>query len=186
MDLPLPVSRLEVDVDLGFALFFLALLCLFLLVTMVRCAQMVLDPYSSISVSTYQEEQVEVEGIAMFGGLWRSTLAFCQASRPFSTGSCLRIRINCIPKPKDVDRWTEKRSMYGVYDNIGILGDFKAHPKDLIGGPVWVRAFKGNELQRCLRKSKMVGDRMMTQEKLNLDKRIRYLYKRFNRYGKYR
>ncbi|XP_050986359.1 cortexin domain-containing 1 [Labeo rohita] len=59
MDLPLPVSRLDVDVDLGFALVFLVLLCLFLLVTVVRCAQMVLDPYSAISVSTYQEEQVE-------------------------------------------------------------------------------------------------------------------------------
>ena len=49
-------SRLDVDVDLGFALFFFFLLCFFLLVTIVRCAQMVLDPYSSISVSTYQEE----------------------------------------------------------------------------------------------------------------------------------
>ncbi|ROL32959.1 Cortexin-2 [Anabarilius grahami] len=59
MDIPLPTSRLDVDVDLGFALFFLVLLCLFLLVTVVRCVQMVLDPYSSISASTYQEEQVE-------------------------------------------------------------------------------------------------------------------------------
>ncbi|XP_051999452.1 cortexin domain-containing 1-like [Xyrauchen texanus] len=59
MDLPLPVSQLDVDVDLGFALFFLVLLCLFLLVTMVRCTQMVLDPYSAISVSTYLEEQEE-------------------------------------------------------------------------------------------------------------------------------
>lgn len=59
MDLPLPVSGLDVDVDLGFALFFLVLLCLFLMVTVVRCAQMVLDPYSAISASTYQEEQVE-------------------------------------------------------------------------------------------------------------------------------
>jgi len=59
MDLPPQMSRLDIDVDLGFALFFLALLCLFLLVTMVRCAQMVLDPYSSISASTYQEEMEE-------------------------------------------------------------------------------------------------------------------------------
>ncbi|XP_037120365.1 cortexin domain-containing 1-like [Syngnathus acus] len=49
---------LEVDVDLGFALFFLFLLCFFLLVTVVRCAQMVVDPYGSISTSTYQEEQI--------------------------------------------------------------------------------------------------------------------------------
>ncbi|KAM7383403.1 hypothetical protein PAMP_003059 [Pampus punctatissimus] len=60
MDPPgLPVSRLDLDVDLGFALFFFILLCFFLLVTIVRCAQMVLDPYSSISVNTYQEEQME-------------------------------------------------------------------------------------------------------------------------------
>ncbi|KAL7382769.1 hypothetical protein ABVT39_027368 [Epinephelus coioides] len=48
----------EVDVDLGFALFFLFLLCFFLLVTVVRCAQTVVDPYGSISTSTYQEEQI--------------------------------------------------------------------------------------------------------------------------------
>ncbi|KAL4616657.1 cortexin-2-like [Arapaima gigas] len=58
MDQPAPLFKLEVDVDLGFALFFLFLLCFFLLVTMVRCAQMVVDPYSAISTSTYQEEQI--------------------------------------------------------------------------------------------------------------------------------
>ncbi|KAG9355350.1 hypothetical protein JZ751_000188 [Albula glossodonta] len=59
MDQPTgPLSWLEVDVDLGFALFFLFLLCFFLLVTIVRCAQMVKDPYSAISTSTYQEEQI--------------------------------------------------------------------------------------------------------------------------------
>ncbi|KAG7225490.1 hypothetical protein INR49_027485 [Caranx melampygus] len=51
-------SQFEVDVDLGFALFFLFLLCFFLLVTVVRCAQTVVDPYGSISTSTYQEEQI--------------------------------------------------------------------------------------------------------------------------------
>lgn len=43
--------QFEVDVDLGFALFFL-------LVTVIRCAQTVVDPYGSISTSTYQEEQI--------------------------------------------------------------------------------------------------------------------------------
>lgn len=51
-------SWLEIDVDLGFALFFLFLLCLFLVVTVVRCAQTVVDPYGSIPTSTYQEEQI--------------------------------------------------------------------------------------------------------------------------------
>ncbi|XP_036819667.1 cortexin domain containing 2-like [Oncorhynchus mykiss] len=52
---------MEVDVDLGFALFFVFLLCSFLLFTIVRCAQMVLNPYSAISVAAYQntEEQPE-------------------------------------------------------------------------------------------------------------------------------
>lgn len=65
-------------------------------------------------------------------------------------------------------------------------GDFKAHPKDLIVAPCWLKAFKGNELQRAIRKKKMVGDRMMTQDRHNLEKRIRFLYRRFNRTGKHR
>ncbi|XP_053289308.1 cortexin domain-containing 1 protein [Pleuronectes platessa] len=60
MDPPIfPVNKLDLDVDLGFALFFFFLLCFFLVVTMVRCCQMVLDPYSAVSVSTYQEEQMD-------------------------------------------------------------------------------------------------------------------------------
>ncbi|XP_051262306.1 cortexin domain containing 2-like [Dicentrarchus labrax] len=60
MDPPAPpVARFEVDVDLGFALFFFSLLCLFLLGAIVRCAQLVLDPYSAISVTTHQEEEPE-------------------------------------------------------------------------------------------------------------------------------
>lgn len=76
--------------------------------------------------------------------------------------------------------------MFGVYDNIGILGGFKAHPKDLIIGPVWLKGFRGHELQRLMRKKKMVGDRMMTLDRHNMEKRIRYLYRHFNRYGKHR
>ena len=32
--------------------------------------------------------------------------------------------MHSIPELKKVDRWTEKRAMFGVYDNIGILGKF--------------------------------------------------------------
>ncbi|XP_049439682.1 39S ribosomal protein L51, mitochondrial [Epinephelus fuscoguttatus] len=131
--------------------------------------------------------------MSVLGGLLRAGVSFCQSAgtllhtaRTFSTGTCRQIRMHSIPELKKVDRWTEKRSMFGVYDNIGILGDFKAHPKDLIMAPCWVKAFRGNELQRLIRKKKMVGDRMMTLERHNLEKRIRYLYKRFNRYGKFR
>jgi large subunit ribosomal protein L51 len=66
------------------------------------------------------------------------------------------------------------------------VGDFKAHPKDLIVGPVWVKGFRGNELQRLTRKKRMVGDRMMTQDKHDMEKRIRFLYRHFNRFGKHR
>ena len=65
-------------------------------------------------------------------------------------------------------------------------GDFKAHPKDLIVAPSWLKAFKGNELERLIRKKRMVGDRMMTLDRHNLEKRLRFLYKRFNRTGKHR
>ncbi|XP_022070564.1 39S ribosomal protein L51, mitochondrial [Acanthochromis polyacanthus] len=125
--------------------------------------------------------------------LLRAGSTFCQSAgnlllpvRTVSTSACCRIRMHAIPQLKTVDRWTEKRSMFGVYDNIGILGDFKAHPKDLIIGPCWLKGFKGNELQRLIRKKKMVGDRMLTEDKHNLEKRIKFLYRRFNRTGKHR
>lgn len=57
MDVPLANPWLDADVDLGFALFFFLLLCVFLLVSIVRCSQIVLDPYSAVSLSIYQEEQ---------------------------------------------------------------------------------------------------------------------------------
>ncbi|NXN53820.1 RM51 protein, partial [Rynchops niger] len=95
-------------------------------------------------------------------------------------------RIKEPPKPKQVDRWTEKRALFGVYDNVGILGDFQIHPKNLIKGPKWLRGWRGNELQRCIRKKQVVGDRMFVEDYHKLNKRIRYLYRRFNRMGKHR
>ncbi|XP_043822429.1 39S ribosomal protein L51, mitochondrial [Dromiciops gliroides] len=118
------------------------------------------------------------------GTLWRCA---ARVGRSFSLGvpEAAPVRTT-LPPPKVVDRWNEKRSMFGVYDNIGILGNFERHPKDLIKGPIWLRGWKGNELQRCIRKKKMVGDRMFLQDLHNLNKRIRYLYKQFNRKGKHR
>ncbi|XP_040291586.1 39S ribosomal protein L51, mitochondrial [Bufo bufo] len=108
-----------------------------------------------------------------------------QASRSFSLGSASLSR-GCLPQPKNTDRWNQKRAQFGVYDNIGILGDFKAHPKHLIVGPSWIRGFQGNELQRCIRKKMAIGSRMFYDERHKLNKRISYLYRRFNRYGKQR
>lgn len=67
-----------------------------------------------------------------------------------------------------------------------MAGGFKMHPKDLIVGPKWLRGWRGNELQRCLRKKRMVGDRMFVDDYHKLSKRIRFLYRRFNRTGKHR
>ncbi|XP_036127040.1 39S ribosomal protein L51, mitochondrial-like [Molossus molossus] len=89
-----------------------------------------------------------------------------------------------VLSPKVVDRWNEKRAMFGVHDNIGILGNFEKHPKELIKGPRWLRGWKGNELQRCIRKKKMVGNRMFSDDLHNLNKCIRYLYKHCNRHEK--
>ncbi|XP_036617808.1 39S ribosomal protein L51, mitochondrial-like [Trichosurus vulpecula] len=118
------------------------------------------------------------------GALWRCAP---RAGRGISLGVPETAPVKTtLPPPKVVDRWNEKRSLFGVYDNIGILGNFERHPKDLIKGPTWLRGWKGNELQRCIRKKKMVGDRMFLQDLHNLNKRIRYLYKQFNRKGKLR
>lgn len=47
-----------VDVDKGFAMAFMVLMCLFLLAVTVRCAKLVLDPYTAIPTSTWEEEQI--------------------------------------------------------------------------------------------------------------------------------
>uniref|UniRef100_A0A803YP89 Uncharacterized protein n=1 Tax=Meleagris gallopavo TaxID=9103 RepID=A0A803YP89_MELGA len=42
----------------GFAIAFVVLTCLFLLAMMVRCAKLIIDPYSAIPTSTWEEEQI--------------------------------------------------------------------------------------------------------------------------------
>ncbi|XP_060092899.1 large ribosomal subunit protein mL51 [Heteronotia binoei] len=119
-------------------------------------------------------------------GLFSRSFFSPQVYRLSSTGNPYPFRVREPNRPKPVDRWTEKRALFGIYDNIGILGDFHAHPKDLISGPIWLRGWRGNELQRLIRKKKMVGDRMFDEDYKNLNKRIRFLYRRFNRTGKHR
>nr|ACI67238.1 39S ribosomal protein L51, mitochondrial precursor [Salmo salar]ADM15915.1 39S ribosomal protein L51, mitochondrial precursor [Salmo salar] len=101
--------------------------------------------------------------MSLLRGLLKAGVSLChstlQTTRQISTGVCCPVRMNAIPELKKVDRWTEKRSMFGVYDN---------------------------ELQRLTRKKRMVGDRMMTQDKHDMEKRIRFLYRHFNRFGKHR
>ncbi|NWR59136.1 CTXD1 protein, partial [Bucorvus abyssinicus] len=47
-----------VDVDKGFAVAFVVLLGLFLLAMVVRCARLLVDPYSAIPTSTWEEEPI--------------------------------------------------------------------------------------------------------------------------------
>ncbi|KAJ8354962.1 hypothetical protein SKAU_G00225290 [Synaphobranchus kaupii] len=149
--------------------------------------------FNEKSVGYLGKRQQVLSGLKMsvVGFFFRAGVSFhpstlLESARHISTGVCRRIRMHAIPALKVTDRWTEKRGMYGVYDNIGILGDFKAHPRDLIVAPVWLKGFRGNELQRLIRKKRMVGDRMMTADRHNLEKRIGFLYRHFNRYGKHR
>ncbi|KAG2462517.1 CTXD1 protein, partial [Polypterus senegalus] len=58
MDSQVSSDQFFIDLDKGFALTFFFLLCVFLVVTIFRCAQMVVDPYSAIPTSTWQEEQI--------------------------------------------------------------------------------------------------------------------------------
>ncbi|OXB72332.1 UNVERIFIED_CONTAM: hypothetical protein H355_015631 [Colinus virginianus] len=51
-------APMAVDVDQGFAIAFVVLTCLFLLAVMVRCAKLIIDPYSAIPTSTWEEEQI--------------------------------------------------------------------------------------------------------------------------------
>ncbi|XP_039337857.1 39S ribosomal protein L51, mitochondrial-like [Mauremys reevesii] len=130
--------------------------------------------------------------LARWGLLGRS-LSLVQTARSLHCGVASWIHVKLPPEPKEVDRWTEKRALFGVsflcpapFTPLGILGDFQVHPKDLIIGPSWLRGWRGNELQRCIRKKQIVGHRMFDQDYKNLNKRIRFLYRRFNRTGKHR
>ncbi|NWU96686.1 CTXD1 protein, partial [Upupa epops] len=49
---------LPMDVDKGFAVAFVVLLGLFLLGMAVHCARLIVDPYSAIPTSTWEEEPI--------------------------------------------------------------------------------------------------------------------------------
>ncbi|XP_070622566.1 cortexin domain containing 2 [Erythrolamprus reginae] len=54
-----PTMEPFVDVDQGICLAFLSLMGLFLLAMMVRCAKLIVDPYTAIPTSTWQEESLD-------------------------------------------------------------------------------------------------------------------------------
>lgn len=47
-----------------------------------------------------------------------------------------------LPPPKVVDRWNEKRAMFGVYDNIGILGKTRPPATEFQNGSCGVTTFQ--------------------------------------------
>ena len=64
-----------------------------------------------------------------------------------------------------------------------ILGDGRIHPAELINGPEWLIGFRGNELQRLLRKLQFHGEelKLLYPTKYNnIKKRLFFLHKKYN------
>ncbi len=64
-----------------------------------------------------------------------------------------------------------------------ILGDGSVHPGELMSGPAWLRQFKGNELQRLIRRLRMTGRYFSEKEPEKyheMNKNMWYLYKKYN------
>lgn len=89
-----------------------------------------------------------------------------------------------LSKYKVTETWDRKRALFGQNDYIDILGDGSINPVDLIRGPDWLIGYKGNELQRLVRRLNFQGDKLklLYPHKYNdIQKRIFFLYKKYNR-----
>ncbi|XP_077175849.1 cortexin domain containing 2 [Paroedura picta] len=53
-----PTPPTFIDVDKGICIGFVALMSFFLMVMIVRCANLIVDPYTAIPTSTWEEEQI--------------------------------------------------------------------------------------------------------------------------------
>ncbi|GFN91683.1 39S ribosomal protein l51, mitochondrial-like [Plakobranchus ocellatus] len=91
--------------------------------------------------------------------------------------------VRSLPPYRPKNSWDTKHALFGQNDYIDILGDGDVHPADLLTGPKWLIAFKGNERERLLRKMEWEGPRlklMYPSEYNRMQKRIRYLTKLYN------
>ncbi|XP_032627769.1 cortexin domain-containing 1 protein [Chelonoidis abingdonii] len=58
MEAPTP-EPVYVDVDKGLTLACFVVLCLLLIVMIIRCAKVIMDPYSAIPTSTWEEQHLD-------------------------------------------------------------------------------------------------------------------------------
>ncbi|XP_022100620.1 39S ribosomal protein L51, mitochondrial-like [Acanthaster planci] len=87
-----------------------------------------------------------------------------------------------IPKKPQKDRWDEKHALFGENDYKDILGDGSYELKrNIKHGPRWLHGWRGNELQRLIRKNKIMGADMGPTKRHAMLKRIKYLHKKLNR-----
>ena len=86
--------------------------------------------------------------------------------------------VDPIPQRFHKDHWTREEACFGMYDYLPILGnDVTISHKLFCRGPGYVRAFKGNELQRLIVKRKQLGHRMHAEDLHTINKRIKWLLK---------
>lgn len=93
-----------------------------------------------------------------------------------------------LPMPKvdhaKRDNWTKKKALFGQNDYIDILGDGSIHPWELIVAPVWLKGYRGNELQRISRLLAINGTFLretFPTKYHSLVKQMFYCFKKLNR-----
>lgn len=107
---------------------------------------------SAAPPASFRFIRVAAKMAALVRGLMRRVVALPQAVRSVSGGGQRHepyrplpitsplaglprnFRVREPPKPQKVDRWTEKRALFGVYDNVGILGEVSPYRLRALGG----------------------------------------------------